>query len=216
MSDVGYNASPTFADIDGDGDLDAFIGRYGGILFFENRETCSVCEAAPLGECAVPGKAVLKLEENADPAKRKFLWQWMKGTAEKTNFGNPVTGTSALSLCVYDDDALKLEAGVAAQGTCGDQPCWQETSTGFKYKHKAGNSAGITQVVLREGEGNAKIAVKGKGANLSLPTLPLSQAAEVRVQLVIDPGTGPVCWESTFAPPAIENDTMQFKDKTPQ
>jgi len=35
--DVGFSASPTFADIDGDGDLDAFIGdAYGNTLFFRN------------------------------------------------------------------------------------------------------------------------------------------------------------------------------------
>jgi|CXWL01.1.fsa_nt_gi Ca2+-binding RTX toxin-like protein len=37
MSDVGTNASPTFVDIDGDGDLDAFVGNYdGNTLFFRN------------------------------------------------------------------------------------------------------------------------------------------------------------------------------------
>ncbi|MBD2388784.1 FG-GAP repeat domain-containing protein [Cylindrospermum sp. FACHB-282] len=38
LTDVGSNATPTFADIDGDGDLDAFVGnKYGNTLFFENQ-----------------------------------------------------------------------------------------------------------------------------------------------------------------------------------
>ncbi|MBO6894941.1 MAG: VCBS repeat-containing protein, partial [Roseibium sp.] len=40
--DVGYDATPTFADIDGDGDLDAFVGEYNGnINYFENTGTTS-------------------------------------------------------------------------------------------------------------------------------------------------------------------------------
>ncbi len=40
LTDVGGNASPTFADIDGDGDFDAFIGARDGIThFFRNNGT---------------------------------------------------------------------------------------------------------------------------------------------------------------------------------
>ena len=43
LSDVGSIASPTFVDIDGDGDLDAFVGeRYGSTLFFLNTGSASI------------------------------------------------------------------------------------------------------------------------------------------------------------------------------
>ena len=39
ISAVGQYATPTFVDIDGDGDLDAFIGQYDTIVYYENQGT---------------------------------------------------------------------------------------------------------------------------------------------------------------------------------
>ena len=42
LSDTGYNATPTFADIDDDGDMDGFVGnRDGNTLFYKNTGTTS-------------------------------------------------------------------------------------------------------------------------------------------------------------------------------
>jgi hypothetical protein len=46
LTDGGYYARPTFADIDGDGDLDAFLGNSGGTLFYRN--TASAGATAPI------------------------------------------------------------------------------------------------------------------------------------------------------------------------
>ena len=49
LTNVGPDATPTFADIDGDGDLDAFVGNYdGNIQFFKNGPTTPV-NNAPTG-----------------------------------------------------------------------------------------------------------------------------------------------------------------------
>ncbi len=37
LADVGFSAKPTFVDIDGDGDLDAFVGNSYGNASYENK-----------------------------------------------------------------------------------------------------------------------------------------------------------------------------------
>ena len=54
LNNAGWYANPVFADIDGDGDLDAFMGDYGNTLFFRNTGTANnpvfaVPESNPFG-----------------------------------------------------------------------------------------------------------------------------------------------------------------------
>ena len=54
LTDVGFVASPAFADIDGDGDLDAFVGNAEGITrFFLNIATSGVTITQSGGSTAV-------------------------------------------------------------------------------------------------------------------------------------------------------------------
>lgn len=78
------------------------------------------------------------------------------------------------------------------------------------YSDKLLDPDGLKKVVLKPGAaGKAKIAVKGKGANLAMPALPLT--TPVRVQ-VLRRGT-PTCWEGTFDT-ADRNDVEVFKARS--
>jgi hypothetical protein len=145
-------------------------------------------------------------------AKDALTWTWSKGAATAlADFGNPVSGSTEYTLCIYDS-APHLIATIPGGGTCSGKPCWTATKTGFKYNSKDLALDGIQQLQLTAGvAGKAKIKVTGKGEKLVLPTLPLTQAPTVTVQLT---NTNGVCWEAAFSAPASKDNTTQFNDKS--
>jgi Zn-dependent metalloprotease len=162
------------------------------------------CGATPRGGCSAAAKGLVLLKRDGDnPGKNKLVWKWIKGTAGSV-FANPVSGAT-YSLCLYDAAGSLLISEVPP-GTG-----WESKGNGaFKYDGDL-SAGGIALIKLKPGNGNAKILVKGKGANLALPALTFSQP--LTVQLVKD--TGPLCWESSFAVPALKSGETVFKDKIP-
>jgi hypothetical protein len=177
--------------------------------------TGPLCGAAPMAGCRTPTVAqdgTLSLRRGSSNTDGDGLnWQWLRGSATSmADFGAP-GATTSYQLCVYDGTAsLIADAFVPAGGTCGGKACWSPTGQGFRYKNRDRTPEGITSVMLKAGaDGAAKIVLKGKGRNLTMPSImPLSQP--VRAQLLNSDG---VCWEATYGAPALANTTRQFKDK---
>ncbi|MBM4266959.1 MAG: hypothetical protein FJ144_10145 [Deltaproteobacteria bacterium] len=186
-------------------------------------DACSVgvCVGAeePEPSCRTSAGATVTIRASPLPLKRSFGYVWKGGAATTlADLGDPtVSGGTRYDLCLFDRDggvsSLVLEATLPAGGTCGGKVCWSALGgKGFKYGDKNGASGGITKLLLKTGaEGKAKLLVKGRGAGLDLPELPLDGDPSVGVEVRNDEG---VCFGTTFAAPA-DNDGAGFKDKTP-
>lgn len=116
--------------------------------------------------------------------------------------------TTNVGFCIYDNSALAYGVTVAAGGMCGSSTCWKQTGKGFKYKNLSGQ---IAKMSLKGDASKGKLLIKGKGAALAAPTIPMGD--NVLVQFV--KSDGPECWEVDFGNTALLNDGVTFKDKTP-
>ena len=94
---------------------------------------------------------------------------------------------------------------------CGTNPCWKVFGgVGFTYRDKVGTPDGLTNIRLKSGgAGKGKIGVKGGGANLHLPMLPLT--TPVRVQLRRTDSN--VCWDATYST-AVTSTVSEFKARS--
>src|SRR5438552_11722505 len=104
--------------------------------------------------------------------------------------------------------------------TCADGRCVARTragrcsvgwgGVGFTYRDKVGTPDGLTNIRLKSGgAGKGKIGVKGGGANLHLPMLPLT--TPVRVQLRRTDSNG--CWDATYST-AVTNTVSEDKARS--
>lgn len=114
---------------------------------------------------------------------------------------------------MYDATGLVVRAAVPPGGTCSGKPCWALKSTSYKYKDKLGANGGVTAMALESSaDPKSKAQVKGKGGNLSDPTIPL--VGTVTSQLLRSDGS--LCLGGTFSGSQIvENADGKFKAKAP-
>jgi poly(3-hydroxybutyrate) depolymerase len=170
------------------------------------------CPPTPASACqpASSQKAVIKLDRRSTPAKNTLTWTWVSsGTVATSDFGDP-TASTGYELCVYDASGRMMTATGPAGGTCAGKPCWALVKTGAKYTNKALTPDGLLKISLKAGEsGKAKIKVKGKGASLLLPTLPLDVPVLVQLRRE-DMGA---CWDGVFSS-ALVNTGATFKGKS--
>ena len=88
LSDVGFRSKPTFADIDGDGDLDAFVGEtYGNLNFFEN--------VAPLAEVSIAVLAANQVEGDSGTTAFTFTVTRTGDTTDPHTADFAVTGSGS-------------------------------------------------------------------------------------------------------------------------
>ncbi|AFY45959.1 VCBS repeat-containing protein [Nostoc sp. PCC 7524] len=170
LTDVGYLAKPTFADIDGDGDLDAFVGnRDGNILFYRNIGTATNPQfASPttnpfgltgVGSFAAPTFADIDGDGDLDAfvinVDSNILFYRNIGTASNPQFDTPTPNSfgltdvglnAALTFADIDGDG-DLDAFVGER--YGDTAFYQNQPappTPINFRPPSTNSFGLTDV----------------------------------------------------------------------
>lgn len=178
-----------------------------------NLELCGAVPSAGCRDTALLG-AQLAITNTSPDKKDQLQFKWSKGDATTlAEFGDPLTSASYV-LCVYDasaDPQPLLAAAAPAGGTCkSGKPCWKIAGTGFKYNDGLYTPDGLQSVQLKEGlvDGKSKIQVKGRGANLAAPVLPLT----VPITVQLHNTDTAVCWEAVFTTPT-SNDGIKLKAK---
>jgi hypothetical protein len=180
----------------------------------ESCDTGGGCLAAPRTSCRAstePFRSKVLVKDSTPDDVDKLIWKWIKGEATTTgDFGDPLSSDD-YAFCLFDQSGLVMSAAVPAGGTCGTKPCWKALSgKGYKYVDKEGTPDGVTKLLLRSGgAGLAKVILKGKGANLDMPSLPLTLNVTAQVQ-----GANGECWTTIHTPLGTSrNDGSQFKSK---
>lgn len=161
---------------------------------------------------SVSGRSTLELRD--DPRDRKDVVNWKLTPGAPVSildFGDPRSDTS-FDLCVFEDFGFgRLLAGleVPPDGTCNGKPCWTARRDGYRYSDRSGAIDGVRRVTLEAGEARrAELAVKAKGENLALSSLPALLPVVVQLQ-----GSNGSCWEAEFFDASL-NGPLEFRAQT--
>lgn len=170
--------------------------------------TCGGIAPALTCKGAPPERALLLIDNRSPDTKDKLAWTWKKGAiTTASDIGDPTTAT-AYTLCLYDNVGGVPQRRLMQ--TIPPSSRWKAFSRGYRYRDKTLSTGGLESITLTQGAaGKSSISVRGKGAPLSLPGLPLSKQPNVTIQLM----SPNACWTSTFSLP-VENSLARFKAKS--
>ena len=105
--DVGSNSIPTFADIDGDGDLDAVVGEEGGTLKyyqanFNQTPTNLTLSSTTVAENQVSGTVIGNLTTTDPDTGNTFTYSLVTGTGATDNSLFTITGNQLQTNAAFD------------------------------------------------------------------------------------------------------------------
>ncbi len=135
--------------------------------------------------------------------------KFLKGTgATQTEHGDPLGGSTAYRLCVWDDGPNLVGSYLVDRAgdlcSAGSADWWKSIGKappdgkGYKYRDKDLASDGISLILLKGGApGRSQALVKGKGSGVPPVAVALQGTTSVRLQLIGD--DAPQCVEAIFS-----------------
>lgn len=177
-------------------------------------EVCTHSDACAAGVCvgaAEPaagcrlGTAGSLFLRNAGGSKDKLTWIWKKG--QETLISE--VPAQPYALCLYQGAVSTLVGSFDVPGPPdGADHRFKETPMKTVYSSKGAAFDGVKQIVLRAAdEGKSVVKMKGIGASLPTPTLPLLTPVVAQLH-----GENGVCFEGTYSAPT-RNDALLFRAK---
>ena len=188
-------AMVAFADIDDDGDRDAFVRT--GIQFSFYRALTSECPPAPDLTCQTGFSSTRLVVDERVLGKEKLLLKLARGPqVDAADLGDPTeAGLGAFNFCLYDDlGSLAGEVDVNQAGfPCKTGSCWKSNpgQDTFRFTDTRVLRKGVRSVVLKAGAaGRSRISLAGRNdatqshRDLATGIAPaLSSATSVTVQV---------------------------------
>lgn len=133
------------------------------------------CPSSPAAGCIAAGKGLLLVHERRAGRERwKLSLRKLETAVARSQFGDPVSGSTAYAICIYDGaNELRGQYTVARAGdTCGDDPCWSGVSDrGYRYGDRSLAADGVRRMHASGGSpGTGKLLVVGRNGASTMPT----------------------------------------------